>query len=227
MRLAAPRRCSCSAPLIADDQSVAQLLGWLVVCAVGKTDRVQGFERAGTAVWRPRVDQWHLDVVQRGRTRDEVEALEDKTDLAVADGRKLVVVEPGDVGPVEEVASAGRHVQAADDVHQCRFARAAGAHDRDEVAAFDMQVNSAERLDLDPAHAVGLGARLQPDHPPPPMRTPPPLKRFVPPLPETLSVGITTSAPSLRPPVISVNWSPTTPVSIAVWTSLPPTYTLT
>src|SRR5216683_304402 len=93
MRLAAPRRCSCSAPLIADDQSVAQLLGWLVVCAVGKTDRVQGFERAGTAVWRPRVDQWHLDVVQRGRTRDEVEALEDKTDLAVADGRKLVVVE--------------------------------------------------------------------------------------------------------------------------------------
>src|SRR5437899_1502857 len=179
------------------------------------------------AVRRARIDPWHLDVVERCSPRDQVEARKDEADLAIANGREVVIVELGDIGAVEHVATGGGDVEAADDVHERRLARSARAHDGDELTAFDQQVDAPQRLNLDPAHAVGLGDRLQPDHPPPPIRTPPPPLRTPPLELDTLSVGITTWAPSLNPPVTSVYWSPTTPVSIWVWTCLPLTSRLT
>ena len=77
-----------------------------------------------------RVDQRQLDVAQRRGARDQVEALEDEPDLAVADIGELVVVEVADVDAVEQVAAARRDVEAADDVHQRRLAAARRAHDR-------------------------------------------------------------------------------------------------
>ena len=66
------------------------------------------------------------------------------------------LVERADVDPVEEELAAGGYVEAADDVHQRRLARAGGAHDRDEVAPLDDERDAAEGVHLDVAHHVGL-----------------------------------------------------------------------
>ena len=83
----------------------------------------------------PGVGERQLDVGQRARARDEVEALEDEADLAVAQVGELVLVGAADVEAVEPVDAAGRHVQAAEDVHQRALAAARAAHDRDVLAA--------------------------------------------------------------------------------------------
>ncbi len=49
----------------------------------------------------------------------------------------------------EQIAAAGRLVQAAQNVHESGFAAAAGAHDGDKLAALD--------ADVDPAQSVHLG----------------------------------------------------------------------
>ena len=54
----------------------------------------------------PGVGQRQLDVAERGGARDEVERLEHEPDLAVADGRLPLLVEPPDVDAVEQVAAA-------------------------------------------------------------------------------------------------------------------------
>src|ERR1700686_316937 len=194
-----------------------------MVHAVREADRSKRRTRPRRAVTRPGVDQRHLDVVQRSGARDEVEALEHESDLAVANPRQLVVRELRHIGPVKQVTAAARYVEAADDVHQRRLAGAACAHDRDELAPGDVQVDPLQRLHLDLAHAVGLGDALERDHPPIPTRVPPSVPPpFRVPVPVvTLTVGSTTCSPSLSPPVTSVYWSPATPVSIGVWTCWP------
>ena len=158
--------------------------------------------------------------MERRSSGDQVERLEDEADLLVPDHRQLVVIELADIGAVEEVAACRRHVQATDDVHESGLARAAGAHDGDELAFADMHVDTAQRLDVDLAHPIGLGDPLERDHPP--IRTPPPGLPLEPPvLVGTLRLGITIWSPSLRPPETSVNWSPTTPVWICVWIVCP------
>ena len=72
----------------------------------------------------PAVYERQLHVLQRGRPRQELEALEDESDLEIAHVRQLVVGEQADVAPGEPVTPGGRHVQAADDVHQRGFPRA-------------------------------------------------------------------------------------------------------
>jgi hypothetical protein len=51
-----------------------------------------------------RVEQRQLDVVERGRARQQVELLEHEADLAVADRRERVAVERLDVLAVERYA---------------------------------------------------------------------------------------------------------------------------
>ena len=102
------------------------------------------------------VDEWQLDVLQGAGAWDQVEALEDEPDLAVAHDCELVVVEAADVDPVEEVAAAGRHVEAADDVHQGALAAAGRADDRDEVAALDREGDAAQSVHRRRAERVAL-----------------------------------------------------------------------
>ncbi len=107
-----------------------------------------------------------------------------------------------DVHPVEQVVAASRHVEAPDDVHECRLARARRTHDRDEVAALDDERHASECEHLNATHRValhdvdecddGVGAvptfrveqapsttqeratSCQPPKPPPPPAPPPP-----------------------------------------------------
>ena len=111
----------------------------------------------------PGVEQRQLDVLQRRGARQQVEVLEDEADRLVAEVRQLVVGEAGDVLPLQQVAAGGGAVEAAEQVHQRRLARARGPHDGDELALRDLERDAAERRQLDVAHPVDLGDVLQLD----------------------------------------------------------------
>ena len=131
----------------------------LMVNALCHPDRGERLLRAPAA--RVPVDagvgerQFH--VREGGRARDEVEALKDEADLAVAQVGEIVLVHVAHVDAVDQVAPAGRQVEAAEDVHQRALAAAGAAHDRDEVASLDPQGDLAQRADFDDAEVVGLG----------------------------------------------------------------------
>ena len=110
------------------------------------------------------VGERQLDVRERRGARDQVEALEDEADLAAAHAReRRASSSVAHVDAVEPVPAARRHVEAADDVHQRRLARARRAHDRDEVAALDGQRDAAQRVHLDVADRVRLDDLTQLD----------------------------------------------------------------
>jgi hypothetical protein len=58
------------------------------------------------------VDERQLHIAQRVGPREEIERLEDKPDLAVADVRELVVLHCRDIVAIELVSSRGRRVEA-------------------------------------------------------------------------------------------------------------------
>ena len=102
------------------------------------------------------VDQRQLDIVQRGGAREQVEGLENEADFLVADARQLVVDHLADQIAVDVVLALGRRVETADQVHQGRFARPGRSHDRDVLAALDLDIDAGNGVDLLVAHDVGL-----------------------------------------------------------------------
>src|SRR5207245_2768351 len=178
-----------------------------------------------------RVDERHLDVVDRTGARNQVVGLEDEADLSISDPGQLVVGQRRDVVAVEDVAAGGWLIEAADQVHQGALAGARGPHDGDELALRNVERNSFEGGDLHLPGEVDLCYALEGDHPPPPRTTPPPPKPPPPPRTRLLPfvvvpadvriVGSTTMSPSLRPALLSVQVAPTTPVMTSVGTCWP------
>ena len=70
---------------------------------------------------------------------------------------------PRHLAAVEEVAARGRAIEAAEDVHQRRLARARGAHDGDELAPLDDERHVVERVHLDVAEPVDLADVVEQD----------------------------------------------------------------
>src|SRR5437016_10033757 len=87
----------------------------------------------------PRVDQRQLHVVERRRTRQQVEGLEDESDLLVADAGQLVIGQIAHLLPVQPVFARRGCVQAADQVHERRLARTRRPHHRDVSVLADLQ----------------------------------------------------------------------------------------
>ena len=109
------------------------------------------------------VEQRQLDVVERRGARQQVEALEHEPDLLVAHGGQRVLRHRRHVLAVEQVLARRRPVEAADDVHERRLARARRSGDREELAALHFEVDAAQRLHLDLADDVGLDEVLDRD----------------------------------------------------------------
>ena len=109
------------------------------------------------------VEQRQLDVLLRRGARQQVEALEHEAEVAPAQPRALVARQRLDVRAVEQVLPGARRVQAAEDVHRGRLARAAGPHDGDELAGGDVEVDALQRQQLGLAAAVDLGHAAQAD----------------------------------------------------------------
>src|ERR1039458_114153 len=104
------------------------------------------------------VGERQLDVDERACARDEVEALEDEADLAVAQVGEIVLVHLADVHAVDQIATARGYVQAAEDVHQRGLAAARAAHDRHEIAGVDPQRDVAQRTHADLSQLEDLAA---------------------------------------------------------------------
>ena len=101
-----------------------KLIG-MMVCAVRKTHGLECLHRPFVSFCSLErsvgIEQWQLDVVEGGCSREQVEPLEDEPDLVVANLRQLVFLQMGDVAAIEEILTARRMVQAPEDVHECRF----------------------------------------------------------------------------------------------------------
>jgi hypothetical protein len=129
-----------------------------VVLAAGEADGVQRRERASASLAgrHATVHQRKLHVLERARSPEQVEALEDEPDVVATEQRELVEIELGDLDPAKEVRAGGRAIEAADDVHARRLAGAARADDRHELAVGDRERHAVERADLGVARAVDL-----------------------------------------------------------------------
>src|SRR5436305_5002832 len=117
-----------------------------------------------TSTAHPRINQWKLHVADRTGTSNQVERLEDETDLTAADLGQPVVGQPAGVGAVEQVAPAGRDIETAQYVHKRGLARSRWAHNGDQFAVVDSQVDAGERRYLDLAHPVDFANVLKLDH---------------------------------------------------------------
>src|SRR3954454_6375890 len=94
------------------------------------------------------------DVLARVEDRQEVERLEDEADALAAQLGEPAVVERGDLDAVQDDRPGGRAVEAGEDVHQRRLARAGRAHDRREAALREVDRHAVERADGGLALAV-------------------------------------------------------------------------
>lgn len=106
-------------------------------------ERVQG--RPVRLLAAPAVQfEREADILHRGERGDEVEVLEHEAQAAPAQCRQLPGLELAEPIPFDNHLAAGRRGQAAGDGEQGRLAGAGGAHDRDELAAGDCEVDTGE-----------------------------------------------------------------------------------
>ena len=102
------------------------------------------------------VEKRQLDVLDRGCSREQVEALEHEPDLLVPDAGLLVGRELGNVFSREKVLAVRGTVQTTEDMHQSGLARSGRPYDGDELARFDLDRDPAKGLDRDFTERVGL-----------------------------------------------------------------------
>src|SRR5262249_47599286 len=74
------------------------------------------------------IEQRHLDILDHRVLRQQIVGLKNETQVAAANFGKLVVVHFGDVLVAEEILTARRTIEAAEQVEQSRFAGARGPH---------------------------------------------------------------------------------------------------
>ena len=110
------------------------------------------------------VEQRDLHVVHHREVGHQVELLEDEPDPLVAHARELAVAIAVDRLAVERDRARARLVEQPHQVEQRALAAARGAHDRDELALPDLQVDVVQRRRLDALGAVLLADLLQVDH---------------------------------------------------------------
>ena len=139
----------------------------MVLGPIGQTDRLERRERAAPSLGGRHlagdVEQRQLDVLDRRRPRQQVEPLKHEADLAVADLREFVVVQPRDVAVLEPVLARGRTIEAAEDVHERRLAGSRRSDDRHELSFFDVERDAAQRADGNVADLVGLDQLADPE----------------------------------------------------------------
>src|SRR6185503_15333333 len=122
-----------------------------IALAPPKADRLQrsarpGESRGSTGRAGGSVEQRQCDVLKRTGACQKIEALKDKSETLAADAREFRFTEPCDIDTIKIVIAAGRSVEATENRHEGRFARAGRTHDRDEFTTLDLQVNAAQGM---------------------------------------------------------------------------------
>ncbi|MDF3052464.1 MAG: hypothetical protein K0S19_569 [Geminicoccaceae bacterium] len=133
----------------------ARELGGKVLHPVGHPDPFQGRLHSALPVFsgKPPIRERQLDVLVNGEIADQVEGLENESDLAIPNPGPLRWREPGDRLLVERVDAIGGRVEQAQDGEQRRLAASRGARNGDVFAVPDLQVNVREGMGL---HLVGV-----------------------------------------------------------------------
>jgi hypothetical protein len=90
-----------------------------------------------------RINQRQLDVVQSVGARQQIEGLEDETDLLVANSGELAVVHRRDELAVQPVFAVIGRIEAADHVHQRGLTGTRRTHDRDVLATVHREIHAA------------------------------------------------------------------------------------
>ena len=96
----------------------------------------------------PAIGQRQLDVFEHREIANQIEALEDEPDLAIADARALRGRELGDRTVVQLVRARRGRVEQAENRQQRRFAAAGWSADRDVFAPGDLEADLRERVRL-------------------------------------------------------------------------------
>lgn len=73
------------------------------------------------------VNQGQFHVREHGCPREQVEILEDEANFRSTNFGQLIVTQFADINTVKLVGAGGGHIRAANDIHECGFAAAAGA----------------------------------------------------------------------------------------------------
>lgn len=102
------------------------------------------------------VDHRQLYVLENVEPRQQVERLENETDLLVADAGELVVACLTDIDAVEHDGAGADVVEATEDLHHGRFTTAGGTDDGDVLTGVDVERDTIERADF----LVTYGVRL-------------------------------------------------------------------
>src|SRR5690242_16292358 len=88
------------------------------------------------------IEERQLHVVERGRSREQVESLEYDSNLPIPDDREVVLRHPRHVFPIEDVRTAGGTIEAAENMHQRRLAGSRRPGDGDEFSRFHIEVGA-------------------------------------------------------------------------------------
>ena len=102
------------------------------------------------------IKQRQLHVFARRCARQQIETLKNKTEFMVANVGQLVAVERGNIGVIQNVATGSRPIETTDNVHERRFSRTTRAHQRDELAALNLERNATHRMNIDVAGMIRL-----------------------------------------------------------------------
>ena len=136
-----------------DRDALALTAGKLVRSVLHPVAQPQATQQFGTPAPRfslrvviLREPERQQDVFKRGHSRQEVEALKDETDIAVAQARKLLIVHAGHRLAEQAVLAEIRSVQTPEYVHQGRLARTRRPHHGYEVSALDLDIDVIERV---------------------------------------------------------------------------------
>src|SRR6185295_7467156 len=98
---------------------------------------------------------------QRG---EQLEELEDESDRPAAPRRERAAAESSDRGSADGDGSGGGLVHSPDQMEQRRLAASRLADDRDELAAADLEVDGAKRVERAGGRVEGAGEALERDH---------------------------------------------------------------
>ena len=101
-------------------------------------------------------EQRELDVLEGVEDGDEVVELEDEADVPRAPRGQGGLVEARDLPAVNDDAAARRPIDAGDEVQQCGLARARRPHEREEVAARNVEGDAVQDRDFEFVAVVDL-----------------------------------------------------------------------
>ena len=122
-------------------------LAWIVLKARLKAHRGELLVRCTPWIDMPREVQGRCHILDRGHGRDEVEGLEDKSDMVTAKAREFVLVQCREIATEDLDPAGGRMLEACKKHEEGRLAGARRTDQGDSFACLDTQAQGPEHVD--------------------------------------------------------------------------------